>query len=61
MPRMPLDKSLILGLPAFAGLSGEDAEVVLASARSSRFPKSAEVFSQDEEAQHFFLLLLSFF
>lgn len=54
---MPLDKSLILGLPAFAGLSGEDAEVVLASARSSRFPKNAEVFSQDEEAQHFFLLL----
>jgi CRP-like cAMP-binding protein len=54
---MPLDKSLILGLPAFAGMNGEDADAVLAPARSSRFPKSTEVFSQDEEACHFFLLL----
>ena len=56
-PRMPLDKSLILGLPAFAGLNGEDADAVLAPARSSRFPKTTEVFAQDEEARHFFLLL----
>ena len=54
---MPLDKSLILGLPAFAGLSGEDADAVLAPARSSRFPKTTEVFAQDEEARHFYLLL----
>lgn len=54
---MPLDRSLISGLPAFAGLSGEDADAVLAPARSSRFPKDAEVFSQDEEARQFFLLL----
>jgi CRP-like cAMP-binding protein len=54
---MPLDKSLILGLPIFAGLSEADADVVLASAHSSRFAKNKEVFSQDEDAQQFFLLL----
>ncbi|KGF69479.1 Crp/Fnr family transcriptional regulator [Hoeflea sp. BAL378] len=54
---MPLDKSLIVDLPAFAGLSGEDADAVLAPARSSRFAKNTEVFSQDEEARQFFLLL----
>ncbi|MBC7281607.1 Crp/Fnr family transcriptional regulator [Hoeflea sp.] len=54
---MPLDKSLISGLPAFAGLSGADMDAVLSLARSSRFPKGSEVFSQDEEAGSFFLLL----
>jgi CRP/FNR family transcriptional regulator, nitrogen oxide reductase regulator len=54
---MPLDRSLVSGLPAFAGLSGEDVDSVLATARSSRFPKDSEVFSQDEEAGQFFLLL----
>jgi CRP/FNR family transcriptional regulator, nitrogen oxide reductase regulator len=54
---MPLDRSLVSGLPAFAGLSGEDVDAVLATARSSRFPKDSEVFSQDEAAGQFFLLL----
>ncbi|KJS18681.1 MAG: Crp/Fnr family transcriptional regulator [Hoeflea sp. BRH_c9] len=54
---MPLDRSLISGLPAFAGLSGVDMDAVLSLARSSRFPKGSEVFSQDEEAGSFFLLL----
>lgn len=54
---MPLDRSLVSGLPAFAGLSGEDVDAVLDTARSSRFPKDSEVFSQDEEAGQFFLLL----
>jgi cAMP-binding proteins - catabolite gene activator and regulatory subunit of cAMP-dependent protein kinases len=54
---MPLDRSLVSGLPAFAGLSGEDVDAVLATARSSLFPKDSEVFSQDEEAGQFFLLL----
>ena len=54
---MPLDRSLVSGLPAFAGLSGEDVDAALATARSSRFPKDSEVFSQDEEAGQFFLLL----
>ena len=54
---MPLDRSLISGLPAFAGLGGADLDAVLSMARSSRFAKDAEVFSQDEEAHQFFLLL----
>lgn len=54
---MPLDRSLISGLPAFAGLGGADLDTVLSMARSSRFAKDAEVFSQDEEAHQFFLLL----
>jgi CRP/FNR family transcriptional regulator, nitrogen oxide reductase regulator len=52
-----LDRSLIAGLPSFAGLSGEDIDRVLALARSSRYPKDSEIFSQDEEARSFYLLL----
>jgi len=54
---MTLDRSLISGLPAFAGLAGSDLDAVLARARSSRFPKDAEVFSQGADADSFFLLL----
>ncbi len=54
---MPLDRSLIAGLPAFAGLSGEELDQILASARSARHPKDSDIFSQGEEASHFFLLL----
>lgn len=54
---MPLDRSLISSLPAFAGLSASDLDAVLARARSSRFAKDAEVFAQEEEANSFFLLL----
>lgn len=54
---MPLDRSLISSLPAFAGLSATDLDAVLARARSSRFAKDAEVFAQEEEANSFFLLL----
>mgnify|MGYP001194494897 FL=1 len=52
-----LDRSLIAGLPGFAGLSGEALDHILSSARSARFPKESEVFSQDGEATSFFLLL----
>lgn len=52
-----LDRSLIANLPAFARLSGEDLDQVLASARSARHPKDTEIFSQGEEAGQFFLLL----
>jgi CRP-like cAMP-binding protein len=55
MPK--LDRSLIAGLPAFAGLSGEQLDDVLRDARSSRFAKDSEVFSQGEEARSFHLLL----
>lgn len=54
---MPLDRSLISGLPAFAGLEAGDLDSILAAARSSRFAKDSEVFAQDAEAEHFFLLL----
>lgn len=54
---MPLDRSLISGLPVFAGLDGRDLDAILAQARSPRFPKDTEVFGQGEEATFFFLLL----
>ena len=53
----PLDRSLIGGLPAFEGLSGDDLDRILALARSLRYPKEVEIFSQGEEADSFFLLL----
>ena len=52
-----LDRSLIAGLPGFAGLPGEALDHILTPARSARFPKDSEVFSQDAEATSFFLLL----
>ena len=52
-----LDRSLIAGLPSFAGLSGGDLDAILTSARSARYAKDSEVFGQDEEASSFFLLL----
>lgn len=52
-----LDRSLIAGLPPFSGLSGDDLDRILASARPVRHPKDSEVFRQGEEAGRFFLLL----
>lgn len=52
-----LDRSLIAGLTAFDGLSGEDLDAILEHARSSRYPKDSEIFSQGEEADRFLLLL----
>ena len=54
---MSLDRSLISRLPAFAGLSADDLDAVLANARALRVSKGSEVFSQDSEAGHFYLLL----
>ncbi|WP_048646104.1 Crp/Fnr family transcriptional regulator [Nitratireductor soli] len=54
---MPLDRSLISGLPAFAGLAAGDLDGILAAARSSRFAKDSEIFAQATEAESFFLLL----
>ena len=54
---MALDRTLISGLPAFAGRDGRDLDAILSRARSSRFAKDSEVFSQGEEATSFFLLL----
>lgn len=54
---MPLDRSLISSLPAFAELEGKELDSILSLARSSRFPKDSEVFAQGEAANSFFLLL----
>jgi CRP-like cAMP-binding protein len=52
-----LDRSLLAGLPAFAGFSGEQLDQILALARSHHYSKDSELFSQGQEADHFFLLL----
>ena len=52
-----IDRSLVAGLPQFEGLSAADLDVILHDARSSRVPKDQPVFSQEEEANSFFLLL----
>ena len=52
-----LDRSVIRRLPAFGGLSREESDEILKDARSARFAKGLEIFSQDEEARSFHLLL----
>ena len=52
-----IDRSLVAGLPQFDGLSAADLDDILQDARSSRIAKDQAVFSQDEEAHSFFLLL----
>lgn len=51
------DRSLIAGLPPFAGLSPDDLDVVLAHARTMRYPRDSVVFEQDAPTTSFFLLL----
>ena len=53
----PLDRTLIAGLPPFVGMTPEGLDSVLSTARSARFEKDSAVFSQGEQARHFFLLL----
>ena len=52
-----LDRALIANLPAFEGLTAEQQDDVLSEAQSVRYPKGADVFRQDEDAQSFYLLL----
>ena len=52
-----LDRSLLAGLPIFAERSGEELDLILQGARSSRHGKNSEIFAQDQEATSFFLLL----
>jgi CRP/FNR family transcriptional regulator, nitrogen oxide reductase regulator len=52
-----VDRSLIAGLPLFAGLSADALDDLLREATSVRYPKGRDVFTQDEEAHSFFLLL----
>lgn len=52
-----IDRSLVAGMPLFAGVAPADLDALLAEARSTRYPKNNAVFAQGEEAHSFFLLL----
>jgi CRP-like cAMP-binding protein len=52
-----VDRSLIAGLPLFAGLAADALDELLREATPVRYPKGRDVFTQDEEAHSFFLLL----
>ena len=52
-----VDTSLVADLPMFTGFSGEELAEILREARSTRYPRNSEVFSQGEDAHSFFLLL----
>lgn len=52
-----VDRSLIAGLPLFAGIAAEDLDKILIGARSARVPKDSTIFEQEAEAHSFFLLL----
>ena len=52
-----LDHSLISDLPVFDGLSSEELDATLARAHARHYAKGATVFSQNESAHSFFLLL----
>ena len=52
-----IDRSLVAGMPLFAGVTPADLDTLLAEARSTRYAKNAAVFTQGQEAQSFFLLL----
>lgn len=52
-----LDASLVRDLPPFANMKDEEIADLLSQARAVRYPKGATIFSQDEKAKFFFLLL----
>jgi CRP/FNR family transcriptional regulator, nitrogen oxide reductase regulator len=52
-----LDASLIADFPLFAGLDAEALDDILARAHARHYAKGTPVFSQNEEAHSFFLLL----
>ncbi|WP_439494776.1 Crp/Fnr family transcriptional regulator [Bosea sp. (in: a-proteobacteria)] len=52
-----LDRSILDAVPAFAALMGKEIDVVLAQARSLRYPKGTTVFEQGGAADSFFVLL----
>ncbi|AOG04035.1 Crp/Fnr family transcriptional regulator [Bosea sp. RAC05] len=52
-----LDRSILDAVPAFAALTGEEIDLVLAHARSLRYPKGSTVFEQGGAADSFFVLL----
>ena len=52
-----IDRSVVAGLPLFAGLPPDECDALLREARPVRVPKDAAVFDQGAEAQSFFVLL----
>ncbi len=52
-----LDISLISNLPPFAGIDRDDLTGLINLAKSSRFEKGKQIFSEGETAHSFFLLL----
>jgi CRP-like cAMP-binding protein len=52
-----IDRSIVAGIPVFAGLAGGDLDEILREAKSVRYPKDTRVFDQGAEAQAFFVLL----
>src|SRR5690349_7480295 len=52
-----LDHSLISDFPLFATLGPEALDVILAAPHARHYPKGTAVFSQNEDAHSFFLLL----
>jgi CRP-like cAMP-binding protein len=54
---LKLDKTLIADLPLFEGFDPSALEDILARAHAAHYPKGKVVFSQNETAQWFFLLL----
>jgi CRP-like cAMP-binding protein len=52
-----IDRSIVAGIPVFAGLAAGDLDEILREARSVRYPKDTNVFDQGAEAHAFFVLL----
>jgi CRP-like cAMP-binding protein len=52
-----LDKTLIADLPLFEGFEPSALEAILARASAAHYPKGKVVFSQNDDAHSFFLLL----
>lgn len=52
-----VDRSMVSGLPLFAGLTASEQDELLREARSVRYPRGTAVFDQGTEADRFFLLL----
>jgi CRP/FNR family transcriptional regulator, nitrogen oxide reductase regulator len=54
---MSLDRSLLSDLAPFKGLKPEDLDDIVRDAQSVRVPKGQAIFSQDNDARSFFVLL----
>jgi CRP/FNR family transcriptional regulator, nitrogen oxide reductase regulator len=52
-----LDRSLLFGVPAFAGLTGDELDDVLRGATARRYAKGAAVFEQGAAADCFYVLI----